>query len=64
MSSNKGKTTNNLVFKINTPKGMIKLNKLKDIDDIDNYITIDVVEMKSGKKLGKFKFEEFKLKFL
>lgn len=64
MNSNKaGKKTNNIVFKIKTPKGMINL---KDIDnnDIDKYITVDVIEFKTGKKLGNFKLEEFKLKFL
>ena len=62
-SSNKsGKKTNNIVFKIKTPKGMINI---KDIDDdLEKYITIDVVEFKTGKKLGNFKLEEFKLKFL
>jgi hypothetical protein len=59
MNSNKptGKTTNNIVFKVKAPKGMIDL---KDFDKI----VIEVVEFKTGKKLGNFKLEEFKLKFL
>jgi hypothetical protein len=62
MNSNKsGKKTNNIVFKIKTPKGMINI---KDGDDIEKFITVDVVEFKTGKKLGNFKLEEFKLKFL
>jgi hypothetical protein len=63
MSSNKsGKTTNNIVFKIKTPKGMLNL---KDVgDNLDQYITVDVIEFKTGKKLGNFKLEEFKLKFM
>jgi hypothetical protein len=65
MNANKssGKKTNNIVFKIKTPKGMINVKDL-DGDNIDKYITIDVIEFKSGKKLGNFKLEEFKLKFL
>lgn len=63
-SSNKsGKKTNNIVFKIKTAKGMINLKDI-DGDDIEKYITVDVVEFKTGKKLGNFKLEEFKLKFL
>lgn len=62
MNSNKsGKKTNNIVFKIKTPKGMINI---KDGDNIEKFITVDVVEFKTGKKLGNFKLEEFKLKFL
>lgn len=64
MSSNKsgGKKTNNIVFKIKTPKGMLNL---KDVENnIDQFITIDVIEFKTGKKLGNFKLEEFKLKFM
>jgi hypothetical protein len=64
MNSNKsGKKTNNIVFKIKTPKGMINLKDI-DNDNIDKFITIDVIEFKTGKKLGNFKLEEFKLKFL
>lgn len=63
MSSNKsGKKSNNIVFKIKTPKGMINL---KDVEkNIDEFITVDVIEFKTGKKLGNFKLEEFKLKFM
>jgi len=63
MSSNKsGKTTNNIVFKIKTPKGKINL---KDVgDNLEQFITVDVIEFKTGKKLGNFKLEEFKLKFM
>ena len=64
MSANKtsGKKTNSIVFKIKTPKGMMNL---KDVEDnIEKFITIDVIEFKSGKKLGNFKLEEFKLKFM
>jgi hypothetical protein len=59
MNSNRptGKKTNNIVFKVKAPKGMI------DVKDFDK-ITIEVVEFKTGKKLGNFKLEEFKLKFL
>jgi len=63
MSTNKsGKKTNNIVFKIKTPKGMINL---KDVEEnIEEFITVDVIEFKTGKKLGNFKLEEFKLKFM
>lgn len=59
-----GKKTNNLVFKIKAPKGLISLNDIEDNGDLEKYIKIEVVEFKSGKKLGNFKLEEFKLKFL
>jgi hypothetical protein len=64
MSSNKsgGKRKNNIVFKIKTPKGLLDI---KDIENnIEKFITVDVIEFKTGKKLGNFKLEEFKLKFL
>jgi len=65
MSSNKsgsGKKTNKIVFKIKTPQGMLNL---KDVEDnIEQFITVDVIEFKTGKKLGNFKLEEFKLKFM
>lgn len=65
MSSNKsgsGKKINNIVFKIKTPKGMLNL---KDVENnIEQFITVDVIEFKTGKKLGNFKLEEFKLKFM
>jgi hypothetical protein len=60
-SNGSGKKKNNLVFKIKTPQG---LTNIKDVDNINNLITVDVIEFKSGKKLGTFKFEEFKLKFM
>lgn len=59
-SCKQGKSINKLVFKIKTPKNFISM---KDGDDIENYIMVDVVEFKSGKKLGTFKLCEVKLKF-
>lgn len=57
-----GKTKNNFRFKIHTSKGLVK--KIEDIEDemIDIY-KVEVIDFKTGKKIGSFKFEEFKLKF-
>lgn len=63
MSMNSNKKLNNIVFKIKTPKGMLNVKDIES-DDIEKFITFDVIEFKTGKKLGTYKLEEFKLKFL
>jgi hypothetical protein len=53
---------NKVVFKIKTPKGTLRL---KDItDNMDKIIEIECLDMRSGSRIGTFKLEEFKLKFL
>ena len=55
-----GKTGSSLVMKIVTPKKMIMVEDLKDLDDI---LMVDVIDHKNGHKLGTFKLSVAKLKF-
>jgi hypothetical protein len=57
-----GKASKNmLVFKIKTPDGLIKVQDLQDT--LDNAISVEVIDFKSGARLGKYKLNEVKLKF-
>lgn len=61
MKSKKGNKKNKLVFKLITPSNLISATSIKDIDTA---ISVEVIDFKSGKKIGKFSLEEIKLKFL
>ena len=56
----KGKSENKLVFKIITPKNMVTVGDLKDIDDI---LMVDVIDYKNGNRVGTFKLGIARLKF-
>ncbi|MFA5103463.1 MAG: hypothetical protein WC525_09960 [Candidatus Thermoplasmatota archaeon] len=57
----KRNSQNKLVFKVITPT---KMFSVKDVQDaIDNKIFIDVIDFKTGKKLGRYTLSEFQLKF-
>jgi len=57
-----GKASKNmLVFKIKTPDGLIRVQDLQDT--LDNVISVEVIDFKSGARLGKYKLNEVKLKF-
>lgn len=56
----KGKGENRLVFKIITPKNMVSVGDLKEIDDI---LMVDVIDYKNGSRVGTFKLGVAKLKF-
>ena len=55
-----GKKENKLVFKIVTPKNMVTISDLKDIDEL---VMVEVIDFKSGSRIGKFKLSVAKLKF-
>jgi len=55
-----------IVFKIQTPKGLVMVRDInqKTEKDIINKQTIDVIDFGTGKKLGTFNLNLIKLKFL
>lgn len=58
----KGKNRENkLVFRIITPRNLITATDIKD--KIDELLSVEVIDFKTGKKLGTFKLSTAKLKF-
>lgn len=60
MSKKKNNRENKLVFRVITPTKLINVTDLKDVDDI---LSVEVVDFKTGKKLGVFTLGVAKLKF-
>lgn len=57
-----GKSSKNmLVFKIKTPDGLISVHDLQN--STEDIISVEVIDFKSGARLGKYKLNEVKLKF-
>ncbi|MDD4052962.1 MAG: hypothetical protein PHR28_13835 [candidate division Zixibacteria bacterium] len=57
-----GKASKNmLVFKIKTPDGLVSVHDLQD--NLDQVISVEVIDFKSGSRLGKYTLNEVKLKF-